>query len=94
MPSNVAVMGLLTVASGLGLPPVLTCVFQLVDRFAPPGTTTEAFAWLISAFLVGSSAGAVAAGSLSDADRIGGAFVVAAGSALAALAVARFVVRD
>ena len=94
VPSNVAVMGLLTVASGLGLPPVLTCVFQLVDRFAPPGTTTEAFAWLISAFLVGSSAGAVAAGSLSDADRIGGAFVVAAGSALAALAVARFVVRD
>jgi MFS family permease len=93
VPSSALVMGLLTVASGLGLPPVLTCVFQLVDRMAPPGTTTEAFAWLISAFLVGSSMGAAAAGSLSDAERIGGAFLVAAGSALAALAVARFVVR-
>jgi MFS family permease len=92
VPSNALVMGLLAVASGVGLPPVLTCVFQLVDRLAPPGTTTEAFAWLISAFLVGSSAGAAAAGSLSDAGRIGGAFLVAAGSALAAVAVARVVV--
>lgn len=89
VPSNVLVMGLLTVASGLGLPPVLACVFQLVDRLAPPGTTTEAFAWLISAFLVGSSVGAAAAGSLSDGGRIGGAFLVAAASAVAALAVAR-----
>ena len=78
--------------SGVGLPVVLTCVFQLVDRLAPPGTTTEAFAWLISAFLVGSSAGAAAAGSLSDAGRIGGAFLVAAAASLAALAIARTVV--
>ena len=92
VPSNALVMGLVTVGSGLGLPMVLTCVFQLVDRLAPPGTTTEAFAWLISAFLVGSSAGAAAAGSLSNGGRIGGAFLVASGSALAALGVARFVV--
>ncbi|GAA2166840.1 MFS transporter [Pedococcus bigeumensis] len=92
VPSNAWVMGLLTVASGLGLPPVLTCVFQLVDRFAPLGTTTEAFAWLISAFLVGSSVGAAAAGWLSDADHIGGAFLVAAAASLAALAIARAVV--
>lgn len=93
VPSTPWVMGLLTVASGLGLPPVLTCVFQLVDRLAPPGTTTEAFAWLISAFLVGSSVGAAAAGALSDAGRIGGAFLVAAAASLVALAVARTVVR-
>lgn len=93
VPSTPWVMGLLTVGSGLGLPPVLTCVFQLVDRFAPPGTTTEAFAWLISAFLVGSSLGAAAAGSLSDSGQIGGAFLVAAGASLVALAIARTVVR-
>ncbi|SDP52445.1 Predicted arabinose efflux permease, MFS family [Pedococcus dokdonensis] len=93
VPSSPWVMGLLTVASGLGLPPVLTCVFQLVDEFAPVGTTTEAFAWLISAFLVGSSIGAAAAGSLSDAGHIGGAFVVAGASTLFALAIARTVVR-
>jgi len=92
VPSSPWVMGVLTVGSGLGLPPVLTCVFQLVDRLAPPGTTTEAFAWLISAFLVGSSVGAAAAGSLSDAGRIGGAFLVAAAASLAALAIARTVV--
>jgi MFS family permease len=92
VPGSIVVMGLLTVASGIGLPPVLTCVFQLVDQLAPAGTTTEAFAWLISAFLVGSSAGAAAAGALSDTGRIGAAFLVAAGSALAALAVARLVV--
>jgi MFS family permease len=93
VPSAVWVTGLLTVASGVGLPPVLTCVFQLVDRLAPPGTTTEAFAWLISAFLVGSSVGAAAAGALSDSGRIGGAFLVAAAASLVALAVARVVVR-
>lgn len=93
VPSNPWVMGVLTVGSGVGLPAVLTCVFQLVDRLAPSGTTTEAFAWLISAFLVGSSVGAAAAGSLSDAGRIGGAFLVAAVASLAALAIARSVVR-
>lgn len=93
VPSTPWVMGLLTIASGLGLPPVLTCVFQLVDRLAPPGTTTEAFAWLISAFLVGSSVGAAAAGSLSDAGWIGAAFLVAAAASLVALAIARTVVR-
>lgn len=92
VPSAVWVTGLLTVASGVGLPPVLTCVFQLVDRLAPPGTTTEAFAWLISAFLVGSSVGAAAAGALSDSGRIGGTFLMAAAASLVALTIARTVV--
>jgi predicted MFS family arabinose efflux permease len=93
VPTDRWLMGLLTVASGVWLPVVLTCVFQLVDRLAPPGTTTEAFAWLISAFLVGSSVGAAAAGSLADAGRVGGAFLVAAGSSALAWVVAAVVVR-
>jgi predicted MFS family arabinose efflux permease len=89
VPADVAVMGVLTVASGLGLPAVLTCVFQLVDRLAPAGTTTEAFAWLISAFLVGSSAGAALAGLLSDGGHVAATFLMAAGwSVLAALVAA------
>ena len=92
-PRNLALMAALAVLSGVGLPPVLTCVFQLVDELAPMGTTTEAFAWLISAFLVGSSAGAALAGSLSDAGRIGLAFLVAGTSSLVALGVAAWVVR-
>jgi len=93
VPTNPWLMGLLTVASGVGLPVALTCVFQLVDRLAPAGTTTEAFAWLISAFLVGSSVGAAAAGSLSDAGRVSGAFMVAAASSALAWLVSAALVR-
>ncbi len=85
--SPAAVIGAAAVLSGLFLPVTLTCMFQLVDRLAPAGTTTEACAWLISAFLVGSSFGAAAAGSLSQAGHIVGAFLVAAAaSGLGALA--------
>lgn len=87
-PGEPPVMAVLAVLSGLGLPLTLTCVFQVVDRLAPAGTTTEAFAWLISAFLAGSSVGAFAAGALSDGGSIGAAFLVAAAASLAALAVA------
>ena len=87
-PDHPAVMAVLAVLSGVGLPITLTCVFQVVDRLAPPGTTTEAFAWLISAFLAGSSLGAFAAGTLADGGSTGAAFLVASGSSLAALAVA------
>ncbi|HEV7147710.1 MAG TPA: MFS transporter [Pedococcus sp.] len=93
-PRDVLLMGGFAVLSGVGLPPVLTCVFQLVDELAPVGTTTEAFAWLISAFLVGSSVGAAMAGSLSDAGRIGLAFLVGGASCLVALGVATWVVID
>jgi hypothetical protein len=93
VPTSRPVMVLLTVLTGVGLPVVLTCVFQLVDQLAPVGTTTEAFAWLISAFLVGSSVGAAAAGVLADADRIGGALLVGSAASLAALGVAGVVVR-
>lgn len=82
-----ALMAGLTVLSGLGLPPLLTCVFQLVDRLAPPGTMTEAFAWLISAFLGGSSLGAFVAGWLAAGGLIREAFLVGAASTGAALAV-------
>jgi predicted MFS family arabinose efflux permease len=92
-PANPWLMAVLTIASGVGLPPVLTCVFQLVDRLAPVGTTSEAFAWLISAFLVGSSVGAAVAGSLSDAGHLAATFLVAAASSTLALAVAMAVVR-
>jgi predicted MFS family arabinose efflux permease len=88
-----AVIGAAAVLSGVFLPVTLTCMFQLVDRLAPAGTTTEAFAWLISAFLVGSSIGAALAGSLSQAGHIMGAFLVAAGSSGLGAVSARMVVR-
>jgi predicted MFS family arabinose efflux permease len=88
-----ALVGAASVLSGLFLPVTLTCMFQLVDRLAPTGTTTEAFAWLVSAFLVGSSIGAAVAGSLSQAGHVTGAFLVAAGSSAVAAGGSLLVVR-
>lgn len=57
-------MAVLLAISGLSLPPLLTAVFLTVDRLTPPGTAVEAFAWIITAFTVGSAAGAAVTGPL------------------------------
>jgi predicted MFS family arabinose efflux permease len=85
-----APMVVLAILSGLALPPLLTCVFVLVDVLAPGGTVTEAFAWIVTAFLVGSSAGSAVAGVLVDrADPAPSFLVGAAYSVVAALLVVR-----
>ncbi|MFG1950960.1 MFS transporter [Micromonospora sp. NPDC048830] len=77
-------MALLLAVAGLALPPVLTAVFTAADRLAPPGTIAEAFAWVITAFTVGSAAGAALTGPVAQF-RYG--FVLAPVAGLAALAV-------
>jgi predicted MFS family arabinose efflux permease len=62
-----APMFLLQAVCGLGLPPLLTAAFLAADRLAPPGTAVEAFAWIFTAFTVGSATGAATAGPLTDA---------------------------
>ncbi|MEV5708200.1 MFS transporter [Actinoallomurus sp. NPDC052274] len=82
------VMPVLALASGVFLAPVLACTFTLVDDLAPRGTVTEAFAWLVTAFGVGSSVGAALAGLASDAGGVHAAFAVAgAGGVLALLVI-------
>ena len=90
------VMFPLAVLSGLSLPPLLTCTFVLIDQLAPAGTVTEAFAWLVTAFLVGSSAGSALAGVLVDAASPAVSFAIgAAFSAVAAVvAIGRFRAAD
>ncbi len=63
-----APMAVLLVVSGLALPPLLTAVFLTADRLAPAGTVAEAFAWVATAFAVGSAVGAATAGLLVAAD--------------------------
>jgi predicted MFS family arabinose efflux permease len=68
-------MALLQAISGFGLPPLLTACFLTADRLAPPGTAVEAFAWIFTAFTVGSATGAAVAGPLTDVSvRTGFAF--------------------
>jgi len=88
-----ALMLAAAVLSGAFLPPVLTCLFQLTDALAPVGTTTEAFAWLTSAFLVGSAAGAAVSGQLAASGATGVAFLTAAGTSLVAAVTARRLLR-
>jgi predicted MFS family arabinose efflux permease len=58
-----AVMLALIPLSGLALPPLLTLVFLLIDELAPAGTVIEAFAWIATAFTVGSALGSPLAGA-------------------------------
>ena len=74
----------LAVLSGVMLPPVLACAFLAVDELAPAGTVTEAFAWVVTAFSIGSALGSALAGRVINAYGAGPAF--AAGVALAVLA--------
>jgi MFS family permease len=83
------VMPVLALCSGIFLAPTLACTFTLVDGLAPRGTVTEAFAWLVTAFGVGSAVGAALAGVAGDAAGVHGAFAVAgAGGVLAVLTLA------
>ena len=59
-----APMAVLLAVSGLALPPLLTAVFLTADRLAAPGTVAEAFAWVATAFAVGSATGSALAGPL------------------------------
>ncbi|MFD7730494.1 MFS transporter [Kitasatospora phosalacinea] len=51
--------------AGLYLTPLITNAFLVTDRLAPPGTATEAAAWLIAVIGVGQAAGSAAAGHLA-----------------------------
>ncbi|MEW2355910.1 MFS transporter [Spirillospora sp. NPDC029432] len=79
-------MSVLAFASGLFLAPMLACSFTLVDRLAPAGTVTEAFAWVVAAFGVGGAIGAAAAGFGQDLAGVPGAFAAAGLGGLLALA--------
>ncbi|MFE0772183.1 MFS transporter [Streptomyces sp. NPDC058861] len=58
---------------GLALPALVTSSFLTVDALAPPGTATEAYAWLVAAIGVGQAGGTALAGSLSAHPQLGAA---------------------
>ncbi|MFA1545245.1 MFS transporter [Actinomadura chokoriensis] len=67
-------MSVLAFVSGVSLAPVLACSFALVDRLAPAGTVTEAFAWVVAAIGAGGSLGSFVSGVGQDAAGVPGAF--------------------
>jgi hypothetical protein len=69
---------------GLCFAPVFACVFSLLDKHAPVGTATEAFAWVASASVGGTSAGAASAGVIAQHVGTSWAFLLSfAGTAMA-----------
>ncbi|MBP2708366.1 MFS transporter [Microbispora sp. RL4-1S] len=69
-------------STGLFLSPLLVVAFTMVDAFAPAGTVTEAFAWIITLFTTGTATGSAIAGVVMETVGIGAA---AASTALVAL---------
>ncbi|MBW8481653.1 MFS transporter [Actinomadura parmotrematis] len=80
-------MAVLAFASGIWLAPVLACTFSLVDRLAPAGTVTEAFAWVVATICAGGSLGSFVAGLGESLAGVPGAFAGAGAGGLLALAV-------
>ncbi len=85
---SVAAMAVLIVLAGFPLAPATTVEFVLVDRLAPPGTSTEAFGWVLTATVVGSGMGAAAAGAIVNQGQVELGLVVAFAGGLAGAAVA------
>ncbi|TDC66939.1 MFS transporter [Actinomadura sp. GC306] len=79
-------MSVLAFVSGIFLAPVLACSFALVDRLAPEGTVTEAFAWIVAAIGAGSSLGSFVSGIGQDVAGVPGAFAGAGAGGVLALA--------
>ena len=78
VPSPPYLAGLMLL-TGLFLAPLLTATFFLIGELAPRGTATEAFAWLVTLFACGSSAGSAVVGVVLD--RAGPHLAAACGAA-------------
>jgi len=86
--SAVALAAGLLLAGG-AIAPAYATIYAMVDRVAPAGTATEAFAWLATAVAIGASIGAAGAGAAADHAGPAAAFVLAGGGgALGLLAMA------
>jgi len=70
--------------AGVLVAPIATENSHLIDATAPAGSITEAFAWLITAVVLGGAAGTAAAGTLIE--RAGFAPTLLAAAAVVALA--------
>jgi predicted MFS family arabinose efflux permease len=79
-------LAVVLLVAGAAIAPTYAMIYAMVDRVAPAGAMTEAFAWLSTAVAVGAAAGAAGAGTLVDQAGPAAAFVLAGGAgALATL---------
>jgi predicted MFS family arabinose efflux permease len=77
---SLVALGAVLLVAGATIAPTCATVYAMVDRAAPAGTVTEAFAWLTTAVSVGTAVGASAAGSVVEHAGPAAAFALAAGA--------------
>jgi predicted MFS family arabinose efflux permease len=75
VPSPVPMLGL-ALLGGIFLAPVIACSFVVVGEVVPKGTTTEAFAWVVTVFTAGTALGAAASGALLQHVSLAGALIL------------------
>jgi predicted MFS family arabinose efflux permease len=63
---SLVALALTLLAAGAAIAPVYASVYAMVERLAPAGTVTEAFAWLTTAAAIGTATGSAAAGVLVE----------------------------
>jgi MFS family permease len=64
--SSPVAMGLLVLAAGAPIAPLIATRNQLIADVAPPGTGTEAFSWLMTSLIAGISLGTAIAGGVIE----------------------------
>jgi MFS family permease len=84
---SIAAMALLILPAGLLIAPLAAAGNELIGRIAPAGAVTEAYAWPITAILVGFAAGTATGGALVEAVDWRACFVAAAAAAALAAVV-------
>jgi MFS family permease len=80
-------LGAVLLLAGAAIAPAEASVNAMVDEAAPPGTTTEAFAWLASAMAIGGAIGAASSGTLIAGAGPIAAFALAGGAGMLAVLV-------
>ncbi len=84
---SVAAMALLILPAGLLIAPLGAAGNELIGRVAPEGAVTEAYAWPVTAILVGFAAGTAAGGGLIEVADWRACFLAAAAAAAVGAAV-------
>lgn len=86
---SLPVMGAIILLAGATIAPTGASLYAMIDRYAPAGTQTEAFSWLVTSSSTGAAAGAAVAGILAQSAGPGAVFAFAglAGGVAALVAV-------
>ncbi len=81
---SIASMAVLIAFTGLALAPASAIEYSLIDRTAPAGSSTEAFAWLTTATIFGVGIGEAVCGSIVNNGHVRLGLLLATAGAIAA----------